>query len=164
MSEHRYLVALGSNQRSSRYGAPRAVIAAAVDGIGELGTVEAISPLIETPPVGPSSRRYVNGALLLASDHAPRELLAGLQEVEARLGRERRGQRWRSRTIDLDIILWNGGSVSDVALQIPHPLFRERDFVLGPAVSVAPNWRDPVTALTVKQLYARLTRNRPAYR
>lgn len=126
-----------------------------------LGKVLARSPIIETAPIGPSLRRYANAALLLESRLDPAGLLDCLQEAEAAMGRKRMGQRWRSRTLDLDIVLWSGGMVARKDLQIPHPLFRERDFVLGPAAAIAPDWRDPVTALTVKQLYARLTRHRP---
>lgn len=157
-----YLIALGSNQRHPRLGAPGKVIRAAIDLMDSaLGTVEAVSPLIESAPVGPSTRRYVNGALVLETPLAPRLLLHRLQDIEAQLGRERRGQRWRARTLDLDIVLWSGGIVAEPELQVPHPLFRDRDFVLGPAAAIAPQWRDPLTGLTIKQLHARLTRNLP---
>ena len=69
--------------------------------------------------------------------------------------RERRGQRWGSRTLDLNIVLWGGGSWASKALSIPHPLFRGRHFVLRPAAQVAPTWRDPVTGLTLRQLAGR---------
>jgi 2-amino-4-hydroxy-6-hydroxymethyldihydropteridine diphosphokinase len=159
---HIYIVALGSNQRHPHWGAPRAVVDAAMHMVdGTLGTVLARSPIITTAPIGPSQRRYANAALVLESRLAPMELLASLQWLEAQLGRVRRGQRWRSRVIDLDIVLWSGGVVAEPALAIPHPLFRARDFVLGPAAAIAPGWRDPLTGLTLAQLYARLTRGRP---
>lgn len=165
MNTHLYLVALGSNQRHPVFGRPCDVLGLATELLDEtLGTVLALSPIIETAPVGPSLRRYANAALVLESELAPSGLLDCLQEVEAALGRKRMGQRWRSRTLDLDIVLWSGGIVAEKDLQIPHPLFRERDFVLGPAAAIAPGWCDPVTGLTVKQLYARLTRQRPVPR
>jgi 2-amino-4-hydroxy-6-hydroxymethyldihydropteridine diphosphokinase len=43
---------------------------------------------------------------------------------------------------------------------IPHPAFRQRRFVLAPLVEIAPDWRDPVTHLTARQLLARLDRKR----
>ena len=126
-----------------------------------LGTVLAGSRIIDSAPVGPSQRRYANAALVLESALDPAGLLAALQWLEAQLGRVRRGQRWRSRVIDLDIVLWSGGLVSEPRLQVPHPLFRTRDFVLGPAAAIAPHWRDPLTGLSLAHLHARLTRRRP---
>ena len=138
------------------------MLAAATDLIDEtLGSVLARSPVIDSTPVGPSLRRYANAALVLESALDPQDLLASLQWLEAQLGRVRRGQRWRSRVIDLDIVLWSGGVVAEPNLKVPHPLFRQRDFVLGPAAAIAPSWRDPLTGLTLAHLHARLTRRRP---
>ncbi|MEO0441668.1 MAG: 2-amino-4-hydroxy-6-hydroxymethyldihydropteridine diphosphokinase, partial [Pseudomonadota bacterium] len=91
----------------------------------------------------------------------PPELLELLKATEAAFG-ARRGQDWSRRVLDLDIILWDGGTwSSDVpALTIPHPLMRERSFVLGPAEEIAPRWRDPVSGLRVTHLRHRLGRFR----
>ena len=165
MSQHRYLIALGSNQRHPHFGMPREVLRVAAEILDEtLGTVSALSPIVETAPVGPSLRRYANAALVLETHLPPAGLLACLQAAEAAFGRERRGQRWRSRVLDLDIVLWSGGTLHETNLAIPHPLFRERDFVLGPAARIAPDWRDPETGLSIRQLHARLTHNGPAPR
>ena len=129
--------------------------------IGKAGCkLEAVAPFISSRPLGPSQREYVNGAALVASPLTPHAMLAMLHGIEMLHGRERRGARWRARTLDLDIILWSGGCVADAQLTIPHPQFRARDFVLGPAAQVAPGWRDPVTGLTLRQLYARLKNTR----
>ncbi len=169
MPSHFYLVALGSNQRHRRLGAPRAVLADAAAAIGqELGRVHAAAPVIESAPIGPSQRRYANGALVLESPLAPRALLAALLALETRFGRRRMGQRWRARVLDCDIILWSGGLWSSggrtMPLAIPHPAFASRAFVLTPACAIAPGWRDPVSGLTLAQLHARLTRRRPLLR
>lgn len=162
MSSEFYLIALGSNQRHARLGSPREVVSAAMDFLdGTLGEVLARSPIIDSAPVGPSLRRYANAALVIESRLDPDEMLCSLQALETQLGRVRRGQRWRSRVIDLDIVLWSGGIVHAPDLAIPHPLFRERNFVLGPAAAIAPDWRDPVSGLSLRQLFARLTRPRP---
>lgn len=159
-SPHHYLIALGSNRRHHRLGSPREVLDAALlalesDGIGVL----AIAPVIETPPIGPSRRRYANGAAIIATPLLPDALLALLKRNEARFGR-RRGRRWSARTLDLDIILWSGGSWYSPAppLIVPHPAYRTRDFVLRPAATIAPNWRDPLTGLSVAQLCHRAAR------
>lgn len=127
----------------------------------EAGAVVARSPVNRSAPVGPSLRRYANAAVVLDSPLGPRVLLAALQAIEARFGRRRMGQRWRARVLDLDIVLWSGGVVGEPDLVVPHPLFRQRAFVLGPAAAIAPDWRDPLTGLTLRQLHARLTRPRP---
>ncbi|WP_338242688.1 2-amino-4-hydroxy-6-hydroxymethyldihydropteridine diphosphokinase [Aurantiacibacter hainanensis] len=165
MKKHRYIIAVGSNQRHPHFGPPRAVVAAAMDILDEtLGKVRARSPIMDSAPVGPSQRRYANAALLLKSKLEPEGLLHCLQEAEAAFGRVRRGQRWRARVLDLDIVLWDGGIFASPELLVPHPLFRQRDFVLRPAATVAPDWRDPLTGLSVKHLLARLTSHRPTPR
>lgn len=128
---------------------------------GTLGEVVARSSIIESAPVGPSQRRYANAALVIESRLSPPGMLRCLHEAEAAFGRERRGERWRARTLDLDLILWSGGAFAGPGLTVPHPRFRERDFVLGPAARIAPRWRDPLTGLTLSHLYARLTRPKP---
>ncbi|MEP3049833.1 MAG: 2-amino-4-hydroxy-6-hydroxymethyldihydropteridine diphosphokinase [Erythrobacter sp.] len=158
MNEH-YLIALGSNRRHARYGSPRAALEAAAPYI-EFGGAEmrAMSSIWRTRPVGPAQREFANAAAIISSDLTPHAMMAMLHGVERVFGRERRGQRWRERELDLDIILWSGGAIADFGLSIPHPRFRERDFVLGPAAEIARDWRDPITGLTVAQLNARLKR------
>lgn len=158
-----YLIALGSNVRHARFGAPERVLGAAVAALAGAGMVEQVAPVIRSAPVGPSLRRYANGALLLRSDLAPPVLLGALKAIERDFGR-RRGQRWGSRVLDLDIVLWSGGAWRSRGLQVPHAAFRARDFVLRPARAIAPLWRDPATGFTLRQLHTRLTAPRPATR
>ena len=60
------------------------------------------------------------------------------------------------RTLDLDLILYDGEVVDEPGLSIPHPRFREREFVLAPLAEIAPEMVDPVTGRTVKELYSEL--------
>lgn len=161
----RYLIALGSNVRHPRHGLPPAVLRAALTAMaGEGLQIEAVSPIIASAPLGPSRRRYANAAARIATPLAPLALLALLQQIEARFGRVRRGARWGARTLDLDVILWSGGNWHSQTLSIPHAAFRERLFVLGPAATVAPDWRVPATGCTIRHLHARLTRRAPTPR
>jgi 2-amino-4-hydroxy-6-hydroxymethyldihydropteridine diphosphokinase len=154
-----YLIALGSNRRHHRHGAPERVLLAALERLGAEGlAVEARSPLIQSAPIGPSLRRYANGAAVVTTGLEPQALLALLKGVERAFGRRSGGRRWGSRVLDLDIVLWSGGCWSSPELTVPHREFRKRRFVLDPAVAIAPRWRDPVSGLTVRQLRARLTR------
>ena len=145
-------------------GSPAAVLAEALIALEMPGIdVFAQSPLISSAPLGPSKRMYANAAAVVASPLDPPALLARLNAIEAHFGRDRRGQKWRARVLDLDIILWSGGiwAVDRPALAIPHPLMRTRGFVLGPAATIASDWRDPVTGLTIRQLQSRFTRPKP---
>lgn len=137
------------------------MLAAAVAALREegLGVVAKARP-IASRPLGPSRRRYANGAVIVDCALEPLALLALLQRIESDFGK-RWGQRWGARVLDLDIVLWSGGPFGDGGLVIPHPAFRQRDFVLGPARAIAPGWRDPISGLTPRHLHARLTRPRP---
>ena len=125
--------------------------------------VFARSAIIGSMPLGPSLRRYANAAAIVSTALSPPALLTRLHDIEQHFGRIRRGQAWRSRTLDLDILLWSGGiwAGSDPHLSIPHPAFRIRSFVLSPAAMIAPDWRDPVTGLTIRQLQSRFNRPKP---
>jgi 2-amino-4-hydroxy-6-hydroxymethyldihydropteridine diphosphokinase len=146
-----YVIALGSNRRG-RHGAPTDEVRAALDAIGD---VVMTSPLYGTAPLGPARRRFVNAAAVIESDEDPPALLARLKAIEAAFGR-RRAQRWSDRVIDLDIILWSGGMWASPGMTVPHPAFRERRFVLDPLLAIVPDWRDPLTGRTIRQLAARV--------
>jgi 2-amino-4-hydroxy-6-hydroxymethyldihydropteridine diphosphokinase len=161
----RYLIALGSNVRHPRHGRPERVLAAALAELERQGiAVERAAPAMASAPIGPSLRRYANGAAMVRSKLKPPALLALLKAVERHFGRQTRGQRWTSRVLDLDIVLWSGGPWSSPGLTVPHIAFRDRDFVLRPAIAIAPDWRDPITGLSLRHLHARLTRPRPVPR
>ena len=154
-----YLIALGSNQPHHRHGNPRRVLTAALGKLNKKGLhLEVASPVIESAPLGPSQRRYANGAALILTKLSPSDMLGRLQHIETKFGRRRSGQRWAARVLDLDIILWSGGAFAGPGLIVPHPEFRQRLFVLGPAAAIAPRWRDPISGLSLRQLKARLTR------
>lgn len=155
---HRYLIALGSNRWHPHHGAPRAVLRAATASLAGAGlTILHAAPVIASRPLGPSQRTYANGAVVVATPLAPLVLLDLLQAIEARFGRRRRGQRWGSRVLDLDIVLWSGGPWADRRLTLPHREAARRPFVLTPACAIARHWRDPRSGFTIGQLHARLT-------
>ena len=98
MSKTSYVVALGSNRRHHRYGAPRRVLVGAVASLGKIEGIKilATAPIIITAAVGPAGRSFANTALLLRSRKNPEELLAELKILERSFGR-RRGRRSRER-------------------------------------------------------------------
>ena len=121
------------------------------------------SPILSTPPLGPSRRRYANAAILVeaAPEIAPDTLLMHLKAMERAAGR-RPNLRWGRRPLDLDIILWSGGRWASPGLTIPHKAYRARAFVLVPLAAVAPHWPAPDTRHTPRQLIARLKKPKPA--
>lgn len=158
MARTRYAIALGSNRRS-RAGSPGDAVRAAAEAL----SADRLSAIRLTPALGPAGRGFANAVALLTTDKDPPELLTELKRLERAFGR-RPGRAWGPRVLDLDIILWSEGPWEDGGLLIPHPQFRRRRFVLEPLAEVAPDWRDPITGATVRQLFARLRAAKPVDR
>jgi 2-amino-4-hydroxy-6-hydroxymethyldihydropteridine diphosphokinase len=154
-----YAIALGSNRRHGRFGAPRDVIAAAVMELERKFDLFDVAPTILNPAVGGAGRDFANSIVLLASDLTPPEMLSKLKAIEHEFGR-RRGRRWGARVLDLDIIAWSGGRWRGPGLTVPHTRLAQRDFVLGPLAMIAPNWR-LAGPLTARHLAHRLARSAP---
>ncbi|MGV9768768.1 2-amino-4-hydroxy-6-hydroxymethyldihydropteridine diphosphokinase [Microbacterium sp. NPDC003461] len=89
---------------------------------------------------GPSADRpaYLNAVAIVRTRLAPDMLLAMLHVIESRHGRVR-AERWGDRTLDLDLIAYGDRMSDDERLQLPHPRAAERDFVLGPWLSIDPD-------------------------
>ncbi len=144
-----YLIGVGSN----RIGAKARVAAVLPKAMRR-------SRIITSRPIGPGTRNYANAVVMIESSLAPDALLKKLKQIEQVHGR-RPGRRWGDRPLDLDIIAWSGGIWASPGLTIPHAEFRTRRFVLAPLCEIMPDWRDPITHLTARQLLARLDRKRP---
>jgi 2-amino-4-hydroxy-6-hydroxymethyldihydropteridine diphosphokinase len=115
-----------------------------------------ISSFHETEPVGVGAQpRFLNAAAVGATSLSPRELLDVLLKIEADGGRQR-SHPGAARTLDLDLILFGDAVIDEPGLQVPHPRFRERRFVLEPLSEIAPDWRDPVSGAIVSELLAAL--------
>ena len=115
----------------------------------------AVSDLVETEPVGVEPQpRFLNGALTGYWNLDARSLLERLLGIEQTRGRCRPHPD-APRTLDLDLILFGARVIDEAGLVVPHPRFREREFVLRPLAQIAPDMVDPTTGLTVGQLYQR---------
>jgi dihydroneopterin aldolase/2-amino-4-hydroxy-6-hydroxymethyldihydropteridine diphosphokinase len=129
------VLALGTN-----LGDREAILAAAVAELRAVPglQVDAVSPVVETDPVGgPEQPDYLNAVLLVTTDLSALELLAAGQAIEAGQGRERI-VRWGPRTLDIDVIRYGDLLSADPVLELPHPRAGRRAFVLAPWLAVDP--------------------------
>jgi 2-amino-4-hydroxy-6-hydroxymethyldihydropteridine diphosphokinase len=163
-TDHLYLIALGSNQRHSFLGGPAQILEHAIAAL-EMTDISVFrqSHIIGSRPIGPSRRVYANSAAIIVSALSPRQLIIQFQHLERHFCRRRLGQKWGARTLDIDIILWSGGiwTSNTPILSIPHIHWKDRAFVLGPAAEIAGDWRDPLSGLTIKQLFHRFMHPKP---
>jgi 2-amino-4-hydroxy-6-hydroxymethyldihydropteridine diphosphokinase len=147
----RAAVALGSN-----LGDRERYLRDAIAALRESLTSLTISSFYDTAPVGVGEQpRFLNAAAIGFTTLPARALLEMLLGIEARLGRTR-PHPGAARTLDLDLILYGDQIIEERDLTVPHPRFRERRFVLEPLAEIAPDWIDPVTKRTIRELMSGL--------
>lgn len=130
------VLALGSN-----IGASHDVLRQVVFELAEVPGIEitAIAPLARTQPVGgPEQPDFLNTVVLVRTTLSPRGLLAACHRLEDAHGRVRT-EHWGPRTIDVDIVVYDGVIAAADDLELPHPRAHERAFVLEPWAQVQPD-------------------------
>lgn len=154
MSPTPVAIAIGSN-----LGDRAAHLAFALSSLSSLLQDVRVSRPIETEPEGVPGPQppFLNAAVVGTTLLSPRALLDALLAIEQRGGRER-PYRYAARTLDLDLVLYGDRVVHEDGLEVPHPRFRERRFVLAPLAEIAGDWRDPVTGSTISALLRSLPR------
>ncbi|HEX8949402.1 MAG TPA: 2-amino-4-hydroxy-6-hydroxymethyldihydropteridine diphosphokinase [Dissulfurispiraceae bacterium] len=114
--------------------------------------IKKVSSMYETKPWGLKEQPdFINMAAEAETDLSPEKLLDTLKRIEKEMGREET-VKWGPRVIDLDILFYNDAIVDTQRLRIPHPFFRERDFVVTPLAEIAPDKVHPVLKKSVRQL------------
>jgi len=154
MPERGVYIGLGANLPSPEHGTPRETLEAAMRMLEARGLVlVARSPIYESEPVPVSDQPwYLNAVVEVATDRPAAEVLALLHSVENAFGRVR-AIRNEPRVLDLDLLDHRGtvheGPESPL---LPHPRLTDRAFVLLPLRDIAPDWRHPVSGLTIAEL------------
>jgi 2-amino-4-hydroxy-6-hydroxymethyldihydropteridine diphosphokinase len=140
-------VGVGSNLDN-----PEKQVRQAITALGNLpgSILVSESGLYRSAPLGPVEQPdFVNAVVGLLTQTGARDLLRQMHEIEQQQGRERDGETWGPRTLDLDLLAYAGQIVEGEDLVVPHPGIAERNFVLLPWREIAANYRVPGLAEVV---------------
>ena len=133
--KHTVYLGLGTN-----LGDKEGNIGEAVRRIGELiGTVECQSTLLVSEPWGfESENTFVNAALRCSTELEPMDVLEKTQKIERAMGRTQKSVdgQYHDRIIDIDILMYDDLHIDTKTLKLPHPMMKERDFVMIPLKEV----------------------------
>ena len=141
-------LSLGSNLEPERH------LPAAAQALRERFGPVVFSPVYRTPAVGFEGPDFLNAAAVLQTDLDPYELNQWLHALEDAQGRQRGGERFSSRTLDIDIVFFDDLVLKGAGnLELPRPELRHA-FVLKPLADIAPGLRVPTTGHTLADLWA----------
>ena len=149
-------IGLGANLPSVA-GAPQATLEVALTQLEAAGVrVLRRSRRYRSPAwPDPADPEFVNAAVEVATVLEPKPLLSLLHRIEAALGRTR-GAPNAPRTVDLDLLDYQGRVEAGEGPVLPHPRLHQRAFVLLPLAEIAPAWRHPVSRRSIAELIAAL--------
>jgi len=142
-------VSIGSNIEREKH--IRAALHELRETFGELD----VSPVYETEAVGFRGDAFLNLVAGFDTGRAPSELHRMLREIEARHGRERSGEKFAARTLDLDLLTYGDAITSDGGKSLPRDEILRYAFVLAPLADVAPEERHPELGKSYRQLWRR---------
>ena len=122
-------------------GDPAATLSAALDALRRWPETQvlATSRLYRSAPMGPPDQPdYCNAVVRVATTLSPEAVLSQIQQTEQAFGRDRTGERWGARSLDIDLLLYGNQRIATPALTVPHAGLAQRAFVLLPLLDVAP--------------------------
>ncbi|RKE91899.1 2-amino-4-hydroxy-6-hydroxymethyldihydropteridine diphosphokinase [Ichthyenterobacterium magnum] len=121
----------------------------------EIGKVQIISKVYNTPALGFDGDDFLNTCIHLETEYSAQDVLEKLLSLEVRLGRERTNSKaYEARTIDLDILFFNDEVIKTKSLQVPHPELHKRKFVLQPLYDIASKFEHSKFGKSVAELLA----------
>ncbi len=122
----------------------------------ECGEVLQCSSIWETEPWGfEAETAFLNMAISIKTQLDVEEFFRVMHSIESRLGRERTGKGYCSRTIDIDVLFWGSEVINRNGIIIPHPAIQSRLFVLAPLNEIAAEVIHPVSKLSVTEMLNR---------
>ncbi|MHC4732967.1 MAG: 2-amino-4-hydroxy-6-hydroxymethyldihydropteridine diphosphokinase [Planctomycetota bacterium] len=146
-------IGLGSN-----LGDREESIRSAIEMLAETKNVEVlrVSDIIETAPLGQANQpKYLNAVAEIETTFSAEDFHKKLADVEVSLGREQK-EKWTSRIIDLDLLLFGADVINHPDLTVPHPQMHLRSFVLKGLRELNPELVHSVINESMKELAARL--------
>ncbi len=155
MTEHTAYIGLGSNIE------PAANMQQAIRTLSQAGqpgetTLEAVSTVWKSPPLGAEGPQFLNAAAELRTQLGADDLRSYLRSLEAAQGRLRTEDRNAPRTLDLDLLLYDGQEMDREIWDAAH--------IAAPLSELLPGYESPVTNETLADAAARLLENQPAKR
>lgn len=156
--QKRIFIGLGSN-----VGDRLSYLQLAVDTIHyEVGSILKLSSCYETPAMGFEGDPFLNACIEVRTSLSAELVLSKLLQIEERHGRKRVDDgQYHARTIDLDILFFDGEIIENELLSVPHPRLEQRLFVLHPMVEIAPDFVHPKLKKTTSKLVEDCTDDSP---
>jgi 2-amino-4-hydroxy-6-hydroxymethyldihydropteridine diphosphokinase len=119
----------------------------------DAGKILRYSMLWETEPWGfEASTPFLNMVIMMRTSLSVIEFFEVVHSIENRLGRQRTGEGYNSRTIDIDVLFWGDEVINIPRINIPHPAIADRLFVLMPLNEIAADFIHPVSKLSVSEM------------
>ena len=146
---HQGYISIGSNINKDKH------IPASLDALKNCFGTLTISSIYESEAVGFVGDTFYNLIVGFKSTLEVKEVAKTLRQIELDNGRTRDSQKFSSRTLDLDLILYDNLIINDVRLQIPRDEIERYAFVLEPLAEIAPNLKHPIS----QQSYATIWLN-----
>lgn len=124
----------------------------------QLGGTQQWSGIYETPAWGFQGEPFYNAAILVKTSLDAFEILHSIRTIENQMGRQRNpSEGYASRIIDIDIILYENQIINTPELEVPHPRFTQRKFVLLPMQDLSWQWIHPQTQQNLQQILKECT-------